>query len=106
MFGYTDSDIGKITKYDLLVDAEIGGLILDTILETKEVTTEIMLKRKNGESFIANLTLALLEEGFKEIAIEGIVEDITQVAKARDELIKAKDKAIEADRLKSLSLPI
>jgi PAS domain S-box-containing protein len=104
MFGYTDSDIGKITKYDLLVDAEIGGLILDTILETKEVTTEIMLKRKNGESFIANLTLALLEEGFKEIAIEGIVEDITQVAKARDELIKAKDKAIEADRLKSLFL--
>jgi len=104
MFGYTDSDIGKITKYDLLVDAEIGSLILDTILETKEVTTEIMLKRKNGESFIANLTLALLEEGFKEIAIEGIVEDITQVAKARDELIKAKDKAIEADRLKSLFL--
>lgn len=104
MFGYTDNDIGKITKYDLLVDAEIGSLILDTILETKEVTTEIMLKRKNGESFIANLTLALLEEGFKEIAIEGIVEDITQVAKARDELIKAKDKAIEADRLKSLFL--
>lgn len=104
MFGYTDDDIGKVTKYDLLVDAEIGSLILDTILETKEVTTEIMLKRKNGESFIANLTLALLEEGFKEIAIEGIVEDITQVAKARDELIKAKDKAIEADRLKSLFL--
>ncbi len=104
MFGYTDDDIGKITKYDLLVDPEIGGLILDTILETKEVTTEIMLKRKNGESFIANLTLALLEEGFKEIAIEGIVEDITQVAKARDELIKAKDKAIEADKLKSLFL--
>jgi len=62
------------------------------------------MKRKNGEHFIANLTLALLEEGFKEITIEGIVEDITSVAKAREEIIKAKDKAIEADRLKSLFL--
>jgi len=104
MFGYTEEDLGKIVKADLLVDPDLGSLILDTILETKEVTTEIMLKRKNGEQFIANLTLALLEEGFKEIAIEGIVEDITMVAKAREELIKAKDRAIEADKLKSLFL--
>jgi PAS domain S-box-containing protein len=105
MFGYSKEDeLLQITKSDLLVDAELGKLILDTILETKEVNTEIMMKKKNGDHFIANLTLALLEEGFKEISIEGIVEDITQVAKARDELIKAKDKAIEADRLKSLFL--
>jgi len=105
MFGYSKEDeLMQITKSDLLVDAELGKLILDTILETKEVNTEIMMKKKNGDHFIANLTLALLEEGFKEISIEGIVEDITQVAKARDELIKAKDKAIEADRLKSLFL--
>jgi PAS domain S-box-containing protein len=105
MFGYSkDDDLTRISKSDLLVDADLGALILDTILETKEVNTEIMMKRKNGEQFIANLTLALLEEGFSEITIEGIVEDITQVAKARDEIIKAKDKAIEADRLKSLFL--
>jgi two-component system, sensor histidine kinase and response regulator len=104
MFGYSNDDLNKITKSDLLVDPDLGALILDTILETKEVNTEIMMKKKNGEHFIANLTLALLEEGFKEVTIEGIVEDITQVAKARDEIIKAKDKAIEADRLKSLFL--
>lgn len=105
MFGYDESDdMTNITKTDLLADADLGGLILDTVLETKEVNTEIMMKRKNGDKFIANLTLALLEEGFEEITIEGIVDDITQVAKARDEIIKAKDKAIEADRLKSLFL--
>ncbi len=105
MFGYEDEDeMGTISKYDLLADPELGSLILDTVLETREVNTEIMLKRKSGEQFIANLTLALLEEGFNEISIEGIVEDITQVAKAREELIKAKDKAIEADQLKSLFL--
>lgn len=105
MFGYNDNDdLSNITKYDLLAERELGGLILDTVLETREVNTEIMMKRKNGESFIANLTLALLEEGFKEISIEGIVDDITQVAKAREELIKAKDKAVEADQLKSLFL--
>lgn len=105
MFGYEESeDLSGLTKYDLLVDTEIGGLILDTVMETKEVNTEIMLKRKDGSEFISNLTLALLEEGFKEVSIEGIVEDITQVAKARDEIIKAKDKAVEADKLKSLFL--
>jgi PAS domain S-box-containing protein len=105
MFGFaSDDDLSKISSHDLLVDPDLGALILDTILETKEVNTEIMMKKKNGEHFIANLTLALLEEGFKEITIEGIIEDITQVAKARDEIIKAKDKAVEADRLKSLFL--
>lgn len=104
MFGYTDEELSNTTKSDLLADADLEALIIDTILETKEVNTEIMMKRKNGEEFIANLTLALLEEGFKEMTIEGIVEDITQVAKARDEIIKAKDKAVEADRLKSLFL--
>jgi two-component system, sensor histidine kinase and response regulator len=105
MFGYSEEDdMDNFTKTDMLADAELGSLILETVMETKEVNTEIMLKRKNGESFIANLTLALLEEGFEEVTIEGIVEDITQVAKARDEIIRAKDKAIEADRLKSLFL--
>jgi two-component system sensor histidine kinase/response regulator len=104
MFGYSTDELTKITKSDLLVDPDLGSLILDTILETKEVNTEIMMKKKNGEQFIANLTLALLEEGFKEVTIEGIVDDITQFAQARDEIIKAKDKAIEADRLKSLFL--
>ncbi|MDA3881387.1 MAG: PAS domain S-box protein [Prolixibacteraceae bacterium] len=105
MFGYAeDDDLSNTTKYDLLHDPEIGGLIIDTVLETKEVNTEIMLRRKNGDKFIANLTLALLEEGFEDISIEGIVEDITQVAKTRDEIIKAKDKAVEADNLKSLFL--
>jgi signal transduction histidine kinase len=105
MFGYSeDDDLSNTTKFDLLYEPEIGSLIIDTVLETKEVNTEIMLKRKNGEKFIANLTLALLDDGFKDISIEGIVDDITQVAKARDEIIKAKDKAIEADNLKSLFL--
>ena len=105
MFGYSETDdMSNITKSDMLADAELGSLILDTVMETKEANTEIMLMRKDGEKFIANLTLALLEEGFEEVTIEGIVEDITQVAKARDEIIRAKDKAIEADKLKSLFL--
>jgi PAS domain S-box-containing protein len=105
MFGYTeDDDLSNTTKYDLLYEPEIGSLIIDTVLERKEVNTEILLKRKNGNKFIANLTLALLDDGFKDVSIEGIVDDITQVAKVRDEIIKAKDKAVEADKLKSLFL--
>lgn len=104
MFGYSNEQMQEVTQYDLLADAELGELILETIKETKEASAEIMLKRANGQEFIANLTLALLDEGFKEITIEGTVEDITQVAKARDEIIKAKDQAVEADKLKSLFL--
>jgi PAS domain S-box-containing protein len=105
MFGYSKSDdLTVLTTSDLLVDPDLGNLIFETVLETKEVNAEINLKRKDGATFIANLTLALLEEGFNDITIEGIIEDITQMAIARDEIIKAKDKAIEADRLKSLFL--
>jgi PAS domain S-box-containing protein len=105
MFGYSKSDdLTVLTTSDLLVDPDLGNLIFETVLETKEVNAEINLKRKDGDTFIANLTLALLEEGFNDITIEGIIEDITQMAIARDEIIKAKDKAIEADRLKSLFL--
>lgn len=101
MFGYSDE---QLNIDNILVDPEISMLIFDTVLETKEVTTEIMLKRKNGESFIANMTLALLEEGFKGVTIEGIIDDITQMVKARDEIIKAKDIAIEANRIQTLFL--
>jgi len=105
MFGYSKTDdLTNLITSDLLVDPELGNLIIETVLETKEVNAEINLKRKDGTTFIANLTLALLEEGFKEVTIEGIIEDITQMAIARDEIIKAKDKAVEADRLKSLFL--
>lgn len=104
MFGYTKDEEKDIFAADLLVDSDLVNLIFDTVIETKEVSTEMNLKRKSGEHFIANLTLSLLEEGFRDVSIEGIVEDITQVAVARDEIIKAKDKAVEADRLKSLFL--
>jgi PAS domain S-box-containing protein len=105
MFGLTtDDDQINIGIEDILVDQEISMLIFETVLETKEVNTEIMLKRRNGDTFIANMTLALLEEGFKEITIEGIIEDITQMVKARDEILKAKDNAEEANQLKSMFL--
>lgn len=105
MFGLTsDEDQTDIGIEDILVDQEISMLIFETVLETREVNTEIMLKRRNGDTFIANMTLALLEEGFKEITIEGIIEDITQMVKARDEILKAKDDAEEANRLKSMFL--
>lgn len=104
MFGLIDDDQLNIGIEDILVDQEISMLIFETVLETREVNTEIMLKRRNGDTFIANMTLALLEEGFKEITIEGIIEDITQMVKARDEILKAKDDAEEANRLKSMFL--
>lgn len=105
MFGYANNEeLENLKTSDLLVDPELGNLIFETVIETKEVNAEINLKRTDESTFIANLTLALLEEGFKEITIEGIIEDITQMAIARDEIIKAKDKAVEADRLKSLFL--
>lgn len=104
MFGYNDDDTIKVTQYEMLVDTELGSLIFDTVMETKEANTEIMLKRRNGEEFIANITMSLLENELGEISFECIVDDITKVAKARNDLIKAKDKAIEADNLKSLFL--
>lgn len=66
---------------------------------------EIMNKKKDGTIFPVLLsTSAIKDEKGKSIALIGVARDITELKANREELIAAKDKAEENDRLKTAFL--
>ena len=66
---------------------------------------EMMNKRKNGQIFpILLSTSSIKDENNHEIAMIGVAIDITEIRKNREELIAAKEKAEESNRLKTAFL--
>ncbi|MEI6137736.1 MAG: PAS domain S-box protein [Mariniphaga sp.] len=66
---------------------------------------EIMNKRKNGQIFpILLSTSSIKDENNNEIAMIGVAIDITEIRKNREELIAAKEKAEESNKLKTAFL--
>lgn len=63
---------------------------------------EIINKRKDGTEFPIYLSTSVIkDENENLIALIGVAADITEAKKSRDELIKAKEKAEEINRLKT-----
>ncbi|MDP4194638.1 MAG: PAS domain-containing sensor histidine kinase [Bacteroidota bacterium] len=63
---------------------------------------ELLNKRKNGTEFPISLsTSVVLSEDGKPIALVGVANDITESKHVELELIEAKEKAQESDRLKT-----
>ncbi|MFC2107484.1 response regulator [Bacteroidota bacterium] len=66
---------------------------------------EIELNRQDGTSFWASFYIrGIFDKNDKLIYQDGIISDVTEVKKSREELIKAKEKAEESDRLKTAFL--
>ena len=66
---------------------------------------EIVNKRKNGQLFPILLSTSSIKDGNnEEIALIGVAIDITEIRKKREELISAKEKAEESNRLKTAFL--
>ncbi len=77
----------------------------DTILSGKDWSGEMINKKKNGELYWENASIASIADDEGNIThFIGIKEDITEKKKINEELIKAKEKAEESDRLKSAFL--
>ncbi|UBM61120.1 PAS domain S-box protein [Candidatus Sulfidibacterium hydrothermale] len=77
----------------------------NTILSGKEWNGEFLNKRKNGELYWENALISPIFNNTGEIThLLGIKEDITEKKKLWEELIKAKEKAEESDRLKTAFL--
>ncbi|MDX9711475.1 MAG: PAS domain S-box protein [Ignavibacteriaceae bacterium] len=73
-----------------------------TILSGKEWRGEFYNKKKNGELYWESATISpLFNENNEIFRFVAIKEDITQQKKTREELILAKEKAEEMNRLKS-----
>ncbi|MBN2635144.1 MAG: PAS domain S-box protein [Prolixibacteraceae bacterium] len=79
--------------------------IMKNLSTGKTWAGEFYVKRKDGSSFPAFVTDApILDEKGRLTGIIGISSDITESKNAEKELIKAKEKAEESDRLKSAFL--
>jgi PAS domain S-box-containing protein len=77
----------------------------NTILEGKDWFGEFQNKRKNGESFWESAVISPITNELGEIAFFlAIKEDITEKKKMIEDLIHARKKAEESDRLKSAFL--
>ena len=70
----------------------------------RQPTYELEMRRKDGRKLLVEAREAPVVENGKVVSIVGSLTDITDRKQAESELIKAKEKAEESDRLKSAFL--
>jgi len=86
-------------------DSDFYSNLWNTILGGKNWYGEILNKKKNGELFWEYLSISPLMNSKNKIThFVAIKQDITEKKRNREELIRAKLKAEESDRLKSAFL--
>ena len=104
MFGYENREkfVEEFYTIGNYVDKNVRQKIVDTLDKEGEVLNiEAQFYRKDKTIFWANYSAKIYhEKGW----IEGVAEDITSRKIAEDQLIEAKNKAEESDRLKSAFL--
>ncbi len=77
----------------------------NTILSGKDWEGQVMNKKKNGELYWESVVISPIVNEKNEIThFVGVKEDITKKKKMLEDLIEAKEKAEESDRLKSAFL--
>ena len=106
-YGYSEEEIiGKdisIIRSSVNNDKLAEKILSDTILGGW--TGELVNVRKDGSEFPIELSTShIKDENGNSVALIGIAVDITERKKVQTELINAKEKAEESDRLKSAFL--
>jgi PAS domain S-box-containing protein len=102
LLGYKKEELVEMTVGQVSADtnAEGNSLVFNEILKRGNFYTEIELIKRNGRKVAVDLNATLLPDG----NIYGSCRDITERLENRRQLIEAKEKAEESDRLKSAFL--
>ncbi|NWJ52745.1 MAG: PAS domain S-box protein [Bacteroidetes bacterium] len=107
ILGYSiDELINKVKTTQIYADPEIRVQIIEDVMKQDGFhKKEVVWIKKDGCHIIAELTVRKVFDSLNEIPyLEIFVEDITEKKKILDELIIAKEKAEESDRLKTAFL--
>lgn len=101
MLGYSRAELQKINLKDIIQKENQDNpvKIAEMLSQNVAITNRNMI-RKNGTVFSAEISGKLLSDG----RMQSIVRDITDRMKFEKELIAAKEKAEESDRLKTAFL--
>ena len=102
LLGYEKEELVEMTIEQVTSDARAdeNSSVFKEILKKGNFYTEIELIKKNGRKVAVDLNATLLPDG----NVYGSCRDITERLENRRQLIEAKEKAEESDRLKSAFL--
>jgi PAS domain S-box-containing protein len=101
--GYSTEEIFSktIREADFLLTKEARSKILEELLKTGKVNgRELQLQKKSGELITCQLSSEMISINNEKCTLSSI-NDITERKKYETELIKAKEKAEESDKLKT-----
>ncbi len=106
MNGYSANELVDHQAMTLFEDSAIFNNLTEQIKRDREVWDfEASLKTKDGPTkFVSINAHKIIDVNMESIGIEGSMRDINERKKAEKELIKAKERAEESDRLKSAFL--
>ncbi|MFH0999532.1 MAG: PAS domain S-box protein, partial [Bacteroidota bacterium] len=106
LFEYTAEEMEAAGGGAVVVkDPEVAKEMFGNIMSGKAWSGELELVTKSGRVFTGyERANAVKDSDGKIIGLIGIISDITKLKQAEKELIKAKEKAEESDRLKSAFL--
>lgn len=100
--GYTKEEITKMRIEDLFAVEELSRVPMryDLLMEGKSVRSERLLKRKDAQLIPIEMNTRVMPDR----SLHSILRDIEEIKRVQNELIAAKEKAEENDRLKSAFL--
>jgi len=96
MTQYSSSELLKMMIFDMLGNENDNTITSDLF----GIPTEFIIKRKDASVFPIQITVNPILIGKTEMFL-GMISDITLRKKAEEDLLKAKQKAEESDRLKT-----
>ena len=106
MSGYSMDELLKMTAFEMAAEPLSKEKALRLFRKNENLSGEVQyftLRRKDGTTYHTEITGTNIEINKQKLVL-GSIRDVSEIIKYQDELIAAKEKAEESDRLKSAFL--